>query len=333
MRITSETLHKIARDTAQQRSRSDRDLLAIYLQGSLLTSEPLLGGTADIDLFLVHNEEVEQQREIVRLTDDVHLDIVHHPRSLYRQARELRLDPWLGYGVYNCRTLHDPQHFMDFTQASVRGQFYHPNNVLARANSQAENARQSWFELANQPSQPGSDTLSLYLRAIEYASNAVALLSGPPLPERRFLLQFQERAQAIQHAGLYNGLLGLLGAPLTDVKTLTGWLPAWREAFLAIPPEQRPVQLHLCRLSYYLHAFEAILKSNQPTAVLWPLIKTWQQVTSLLPAGSPARNAWQGAGERLGVLGEGFTIRINALDAFLDTLEEILEDWARQAGL
>jgi hypothetical protein len=44
MRITTETLLKIARDTVAQRTRSDRSLLAIYLTGSLLESEPLLGG-------------------------------------------------------------------------------------------------------------------------------------------------------------------------------------------------------------------------------------------------------------------------------------------------
>lgn len=132
MRITPETLHKIAHDTIANRSRTDHSLLAAYLQGSLLTDSPLLGNTADIDLFLVHTSEVELARELVRLTDDVHLDIAHHTHTLYRQPRTLRLHPWLGPAVYGCKILYDPQHFMDFAQASVRAQFHRPDNVIAR---------------------------------------------------------------------------------------------------------------------------------------------------------------------------------------------------------
>ncbi len=55
MRITPEILQKLARDTVAQRTRSDRDVVAVYLQGSLLRDDPLLGGTADIDLFFIHS--------------------------------------------------------------------------------------------------------------------------------------------------------------------------------------------------------------------------------------------------------------------------------------
>jgi hypothetical protein len=40
MRITRQVLYKIAEDTVAQRARTDRDLLSIYLQGSLLESDP-----------------------------------------------------------------------------------------------------------------------------------------------------------------------------------------------------------------------------------------------------------------------------------------------------
>ena len=90
MRITPALLLKIARDTVAQRTRSDRGLLSIYLHGSLLEDDPLLGGTADIDLGVIHDEEYSMEREIQRLTDEVHLDIAHHARSDYRWARSLR---------------------------------------------------------------------------------------------------------------------------------------------------------------------------------------------------------------------------------------------------
>ena len=67
MRITRETLLKIARDTAAQRARASRDILCIYLTGSLTTDQPLLGGVTDIDLIIVHGSEPPVEREVLRL--------------------------------------------------------------------------------------------------------------------------------------------------------------------------------------------------------------------------------------------------------------------------
>ena len=57
MRLTRETLIKIARDTATQRARVSRRIICIYLTGSCLTDDPLLGGTTDIDLVIVQDGE------------------------------------------------------------------------------------------------------------------------------------------------------------------------------------------------------------------------------------------------------------------------------------
>lgn len=190
MRITPALLLKVAQDTVSQRSQANHDILTAYLDGSLLGSEPLIGGAADIDLFFVYNSEAIERREVLRVTDNVHLDITHHSRTLYRQARELRLHPWLGPSIYRCKILYDPQHFMDFTQASVRGQFNQPDNILARVRQRSERARQIWLSLRGGESKNELENCHLYMQAVENAANAVASLSGPPLTERRFLLDF-----------------------------------------------------------------------------------------------------------------------------------------------
>jgi hypothetical protein len=46
MRITRDLLLKAARDSAAQRLRADRRLVCIFLTGSLLQKDPLLGGAA-----------------------------------------------------------------------------------------------------------------------------------------------------------------------------------------------------------------------------------------------------------------------------------------------
>jgi hypothetical protein len=325
-------LMKIARDTVAKRTRSDRDLLSIYLTGSLLEDEPLLGGTADIDLVFVHDDSPLAPREIQRLTDEVHLDIAHHARRDYRQTRALRLHPWMGPTISRGRILFDPHHFMDFTQASVRGQFYRPDYVLGRAQGQAEHARQIWFPLHNLESGAGIAEVHLYLRAVEHALNAVASLNGPPLTERRVLLNFPARAEAAGRPGLYPGLLGLLAAPNADQEALQSWLAEWRQAYAGIPPEEAPARLHPDRCLYYWRAFEKIAGGERPQDMLWPLLRSWTSAVQLLPPEHPAQAGWRAALERLGLLGEGFPERVAALDAYLDAVEETLEEWARANG-
>ena len=333
MRITPETLHKIAQDTVANRAKTDHTLLAAYLQGSLLGDSPLLGNTADIDLTLVHTEEVAVERELVRLTDEVHLDIAHHSHKQYRQPRSLRLHPWLGPAVYGCKILYDPQHFMDFTQASVRAQFYRPDNVIARCNQQAEHARQIWMDLSSAPDAAGPAEARNYLRSLDHAVNAIACISGPPLSERRYLLDFPGRAAAIGHPGLAAGLLGLLGSPAGEVERLRGWLADWQAAYLALAADAPPTRLHPYRMLYYQRGISALLEGEHPQNCLWPLWHTWTHIIASLPTDSAQRGAWQSAGEQLGLLGEAYASRVEALDAYLDQIEEILEQWGRENGV
>jgi hypothetical protein len=338
MRITHDTLMKIAGDTVARSARADRLLLGAYLCGSLLTEEVLLGGAADIDLVLIHTEPVTERREIVRLTDEVHLDIAHHYHRDYREPRSLRVHPWLGPTINACRVMYDPQHFLDFTQASVRGQFDRSDFVFERARVLAEQARQVWFSFQTGKREPGPDDILDYLRSIELSANSIALLSGPPLTERRFLLQFPERTEVAGKPGLVAGLFGLLGASNLQPGMLQDWLPAWERAFMAVPEPYAVGSLHPDRRFYYLAAFQALLQPAQtpqlshPQAVLWPLLYRWSSAASRLPAGGPAQQEWQSAMAQLGLSGIQFAERIQALDAYLDTVDETLESWARANG-
>ena len=332
MRITSELLLKITHDFVSQHSRANRDILAVYLQGSLLREHPTIAGTTDIDLFFIHADVVRDEREFVRITDEIHFDISHHPVSLYRRAKELRSHLWLGTAIEGCKIFYDPQHFLDFTQASVRGQFFRPDQVLNRVRPQAEHARQIWMGFKAEPSKSSPQEVSTYLRALDHAANSIACLSGPPLTERRFLMDFPERAAAVKHPGLYAGLLGLLGAPLVDAAKLRSWLGDWRAAYELVAQDYPHQRLHPDRLSYYLNAIEAMLDAEKFQTALWPLWRTWTHAVNLLPPQTPHLPAWQSAGESLGMLGKAFQERLTALDAFLDLIEETLDGWARESG-
>ena len=335
MRITRPILTKIAQDRVSQRTGTGRDVVAAYLHGILITErDPVLAGTADIDVVLIHEYEPAQTREVVRLTDDVHLDIIHHPRERYRNAKALRLHPVLGPALYDCQILYDPRHVLDFIQASVRAQFYHPDTVLGRVRPRLEAARKTWFDHQFGVNEPGVDELTKYLQAVQNVANAVACLSGDPLSERRFLLDFPERAEAVGQPGLFPGLLGLLGAAEVDAATSRAWLPAWEEAYRAVGDlDDDPGRLHPFRFPYYQRALAYMLDSEQPFAALWPLLNTWLDAIRLLPESHKARRRWQGAFTQLGMLGDSFNVRVEALDVYLDQVEVVVENWAQEQGV
>ena len=148
MRITQELLIKFAQDYVTKQTRKPNDIVAVFLTGSVLTPEPLIGGTTDIDLVMVHKEDPAVEREVQRVSYEISLDIQHHHQSFYTFHRRLRLNPWLGYALCSHNGfLYDTDHWLEFIQAGVSAQFDTPETVYARAQAITERARQLWFEL------------------------------------------------------------------------------------------------------------------------------------------------------------------------------------------
>ncbi len=334
MRITRDLLLKIANETVTERARADKSILAAYLHGSLLEGrEPLLGGAADIDLSFVHIG-ADAPREIVRLTDDVTLDILHHERAAYEPARTLRQHSWLGPAVFYAKALYDPQHFLDFTQASARGMYDEPENVLARAEPLLQTARQTWFQFYNQQLTDDTARVRGFLLAVEAAANAAASLTGQPLPTRRLLLEFPARAAALGQPGLAAGLLGLLGARDLTPAQVTAWLPDWQSAYTeAATSGQTEPDLHPLRRRYYQQAILSLAEGGYPQEAAWPLLRTWAGAAAgLLPA-SPPHQRWLDAMSELGLAGPALEDRLAGLDAYLDTLEELFDSWKKERGV
>jgi hypothetical protein len=333
MRINRDSLLRIVRDTVNQRTRANRAILAVYLHGSLLDDNYLMGGTADIDLFFIHADTVSSPREIVHLSNDVHLDIAHHLHRDYRNTRQLRLHPWMGPTIKTCQIQFDPQHFLDFTQASVRGQYNRPEFVVERSRKQIESARKIWVSLDELEHEPGVQEVLLYLKALENAANSIASLSGLPLTERRFLQRLPDAFEAAQRPGLYPGLLGLLGAPAADADAIQAWIPAWQAAYQALGPDQAPARLHPARFPYYQKAFISLFEHDQPQAVLWPLLRTWSLAIAAMTDAGDHFTTWQNSLGQLGLVGGTFSERVDGLDAYLDMIEETLDNWAALNGV
>lgn len=334
MRITRDALIKAARDVINQRSQSNRDMVAVYVVGSLLTEEPLLGGTADIDLIIVENHAPARPREVIRLTTEITIDIAYHDELDYKQPRHLRLNPWVGSSLCETRLpLYDTNHWFEFTQSSVEAQFYDPENILARSRQQCEKARSLWMGLTSSAESHAQNLLT-YFKSLELAANAIASLSGSPLTERRFLINFSERAEAIGHPGLSKGLAGLLGADLVEPDQIHAWLPEWHKALTSLGGSVLvPIKLHQSRIPYYERAIEAMVNGDLYTASIWPLLQTWTLACHTLKSHSPCLNDWMEACNQLHLGPEHLSERLSALDSYLDSIEEDLDKWGQDNGI
>ena len=336
MRVTRESLIRIAKETAQERAYNDRDIIAAYLTGSLVSNEldPMLGGTTDIDIIFVHTAEPKHRREFVRLTPDFHVDIGHRAKAEFKRPRELRLDPWLGWEMYDPMLLFEREKFFEFVQAGLRAgfEFNAPAPALHRSRLLLSQARQTWRELLGIGDVVTPQDILRYLKSLYFAANAVAELSGPPLHERRLLLEFPARAEAAQRPGMTAGIYGLLGASNLDVPTMNAWLPEWKSAFESATESSRVDQsIHQIRVSYYEKAIQAMLAGDNPRAALWSILQTWTLAAEVLP--DNALDAWLSVCGQLGLTVLGIEEHVDGLDHFLDEVEGLLDQLSAQHGL
>jgi hypothetical protein len=335
MRVTRESLIRIAKETVQERAFNDRFLIAAYLTGSLASdTEPMLGGTTDIDIIFIHADEPEHRREFVKLTPDFHLDIGHRAKAEFKRPRELRVDPWLGWEMYDPQLLFEREKFFEFVQAGLRAgfEFNAPTPALQRSRTLLRHGRQIWRDLLEVGDAVTPADLTKYLKSLYHAVNAVAELSGPPLQERRLMLEFADRAVTAQRPGLNAALTGLMGASTLDAERIRAWVPDWKLAFEAATESSRvDARIHPARVNYYEKAILAILESENPQAALWPLLQTWTLAVSVLPDHSV--DAWRSVCGQLGLTAVNFGERVEGLDHFLDEVEALLDELAREHGL
>ena len=332
MRVTRETLIRLAKENAKTRAFDNKDIVAAYLIGSLLNNEqePFIGGLTDIDIVFVTAGKPPRSREIVKLTGDFHLDITYHARAEYNPARELRVNPWLGPEIYNPMLLYEREKFFDFVQAAVRGgfEFNGPALTLQRCRTLLAHGRGCWTDLLEVDEKIGPKEVAHYLKAVYHAVCAVAELNGNPLAERRLMLDFPTRAEQANRPQMAAGLAGLLGGLSLESGIPADWLDAWQKDFLAAAATGKAdARISASRVNYYRKAFDAM----EGIAALWPLLHTWTLSALALPA-AQAKD-WQAAMSQLGLMGEPFADKVQGVDQFMDEVEILLDEIAKENGL
>lgn len=332
MRVTKDSLLRIAKETVQEQAYNNQDVIAAYLTGSL-RGEPMLGGTADIDIVFVHKTTPMKSREFVKLTPDFHIDISRRAKDEFKAPRELRGDPWLGFEMYDPVLLYEREKFFDFVQASLRAgfEFEQPPLMLQRCRTLLSHGRGNWFDISEHNGDVLPRDIRKYMKSLFHAVNAIAEVSGPPIWERRLLLEFPARAEAAQKPDMITALYGLLGATNVDADKIRGWMSDWKSAFcIASETPGVDARIHPSRLNYYEKSIKALLDGDTPLSALWPLLHTWTLSAEVL-SGDHLK-FWQQACSSLDLL-EGFADRVAGLDHFLDNIEIMFEEIALANGL
>jgi hypothetical protein len=334
MRITKDLLHKFAADTVKQRKRSEPDIHAAYLMGSLLSDAPLLGGTTDIDLVLVHKYLAPTARETTSLTPEISTDILHKTIADYEQPRQFRQDALIGYPLtYNHILLYDSDHWLEFLQSSVTSGFHQADNVLARVYALLASAREGWQSLNTDAPQNHLDWMDQFLQSLALGTNAIAGLIGPPLTTRRFMLTLNQRLEELGTPEIWPGFCGLLGCMEEfDIKSKP-WIDAFEGDLVHLENEVTPPpHLALCRQVYYVRGIKALAQEANPFYLIWPLLRTWLDVLLALPGNSPGFDVWQDLLATLNLTEAVRDGKNRALDAFLDQIEILIETWADTYG-
>lgn len=334
MRTTKETLLRLARDTAAISANQDHSIVCIYLTGSLVTENPFIGGTTDVDLFFVHTEKPPVNREIRYLSDDVTLDIAHVEQSLYQLPRHLRADAWLGpFLCAKPKVLYDTRHWFEFTEASVGAQFYRPEYMLERARPLAAEARRIWMDFHLAPPEVVPNYVHQYLRCIELAGNAVSLLSGAPLPLRRFFLDLPVRTKVVKRPDLLELFTSTILPVDSNEVEWNQWISDWVDSLkVAATFKDCPPKLSAPRRNYYSKAVDSLLLDS-PAAAAWIMINTWNQSIDLIFNENENADNWREACSAFLQINGSFESALEKVDELLDSVEETLDVFSSENGL
>jgi hypothetical protein len=332
--IERATLIKIARETASRRMAVRPSLLSAYLIGSVAAGEPLLGEATDIDLVLVDADSPPVAREVVRLTDQVALDIHHRRRSEYANPKSLRGHPWLGPELAEPMFLLDPQHFFELAQSSARGQFYRAEYVAARARTflaWARGALHIGLLPGAEPEAPVS--LDDYGQALFFAANAAISLTGFPGAGRRLVMKLDAAAGKLGRPEVYDNFQALFGGSELPQGRADALLASWLEAYQA-GQSASDERIHPARRTIYGRGFRAQIQADRAAEGLWLMLVTWNACMGNMPAGGSHAERWATFLDSLGLgTPDDRSVRVGQAIDYVTDMDGIVEAWAEGNGV
>jgi hypothetical protein len=331
--IAQATLLKIARAAAQQRMAARPSLISAYVIGSVAANEPLLGEATDIDLVLIDSGPLVVTREVVRLTDQVALDIQYRRRDEYTNPKLLRGHPWRGPEMAEPLFLADPTHFFELAQSSARGQYHRPENVATRARTFLAWARAELHIGLLPGAEPEAPvSLASWCTALLYAANAAIVLTGFPGAGRRLLLKLEAAAAKLKRPDLYADFQALLGGERLERAAAEALLADWLAAYRA-GQSGTDEFIHPARRTIYERGFRAQIQADRAAEALWLMLATWDAAHRNAPDDAARTARWLAFLEQLGLADpEAFDQRVQQAADYVSTVDALVEGWAERNG-
>lgn len=331
--IEQATLIKIARDAAQQRMAARPSLVSAYLTGSVAANEPMLGEATDIDLVLIDAAPPPAPREVVRLTDQVALDVHYRARADYANPKTLRVHPWLGPELAEPLFLHDPTHFFELAQASARGQFYRPEFVAARARTFLAWAREALHIGLLPGAEPEAPvTIGALCQAMLFAANAGISLADFPGAGRRLVIKLGAAASKLRRADLHDEFLALWGGDRLPTDRAERLLAGWQAAYRAGQSGTDEL-IHPARRTIYERGFRALIQADRAAEGLWLMLATWNACMQNVPRDSATAEAWVGFLGELGLAdADAYNARVQQAVDYVTLVDGLVEGWAESNG-
>jgi hypothetical protein len=116
----------------------------------LLSDDPLLGGTTDIDLVLYINSSPLWRANPGLTLRSPWIFCIKPRRISNRPASFVKMPDRLSLTFYHI-ILYDSDHWLEFIQSTVSAEFHRADHVLARVNPLLHSAREIWRTLNEQP--------------------------------------------------------------------------------------------------------------------------------------------------------------------------------------
>ncbi|MBM4422965.1 MAG: hypothetical protein FJ030_06170 [Chloroflexi bacterium] len=337
--IEQATLLRLARDYANRKVKERPTMKAAVLIGSVARNEPPLGDAVDIDILLIDDAIPDPPLEIARLSDTVFVDAAFVRTADYADRKSLRAHHFTAPALNDALILHDPRHYFDILQASIRASYNKPESIHARARSALAEAQNLTNRLILWREDPTPDLPSLDLvddlrRSIGLAAHAIILLSGQPgdaIGARKLMVRFEAAARQHQPE-LYPLFLAALGATDLQPSSIETMLADWLALYKSASQRSAPDPLtHPAKRGYYERGFRALIAEGHALNTLWLFEHT---ASACARASAALPDEWRNfLTATCKDSGAQFTERIRDAERLASLAESTLNEWAKRESV
>lgn len=321
MKYTKEYLLEAAQKFIHKKVEREPSISAVMLIGSLRSYDHQIDHPIDVDLLVIQDGPVVIENELVRISDDHHLDIHYDDVSAYENPKLLRADGLRGWAVWNAEILYQRDRFFEFTQSTVRSQFDEPKNVVERMRYFCSRSRSFWLENSSMPQRVSMDE---YLNAVADAGNALACINREPLSIRTLLSDFFEITRSHNISEINGKILACMSSELST-ELVTKNISLWKDLFTEGVKYPADMIIHPLRVNYFLSSIVSLASSSQPITSFWPFLFTLGKMPIQFSENKKLIDRSKNLKTSFGFSPEGMNQKLDALDLLLEDIEGIVE--------